>query len=97
LLLCSPSPLLPYSLTFLRREPVKNILLHRPAAQDVFFVNPFQPGLVDLVIPDTFGINGQDGAKAADAQAVGQAAFDPLRVTQLVQTMFPVQGQKAEL
>jgi hypothetical protein len=76
-------------------KPVKDKRFDRPVAQNVFPVNLLQLRLVHVMIPDTLRINHHDRATAANAQAIGHAALDPLRVAQLVQAILPIQLAEA--
>jgi hypothetical protein len=73
---------------------VKNKLFDRLVAQNMLLVNSFQFCFVHVVIPDAVWIDNHHRAAAANAQAVGHAAFDPLWVAQFVETILAVQFAK---
>ncbi len=78
-------------------EAVKDQLLNRLATHDVLVENPFEGYDIDMVIPHAIGVNGHDGAALADPQAIGEGAFDAVRIAQFVEAVGAGQFGKALL
>jgi hypothetical protein len=60
-------------------------LFDRLVIQDMFLIDPFQGGFVDVVVPDAVWIDDHDGSAATYAETIDQTALNSLRIAQLVQ------------
>jgi hypothetical protein len=52
-----------------------NHFLYGPVLQQVFLEDPFQAGLIDMVIADAFRVNHDDRPIFTNPQTVGDGAF----------------------
>jgi hypothetical protein len=66
-------------------------------AQDVLLIDALQGCLIDMMIPDTIGINDHNGAAATYTQAIGQATLDPFRIAQFIETVCTIQLAKTAM
>lgn len=64
-----------------------NEVLDGGVLQQVFLEDPFQSGLIDMVIADAFRVNHDDRPFFADPQTVGDGAFGVVIVLRVVEAM----------
>jgi hypothetical protein len=64
-----------------------NQFLYGPVLQQVFLEDPFQAGLIDMVIADAFRVNHDDRTLFTDPQAVGNGTFGMVIVRRVVEAM----------
>ena len=61
-------------------QPVKDKLLHRLAADQVFGDDAVEQCFVDMVIPDAIGVNYEQGTVVANTETGSQPTFNAQRV-----------------
>jgi hypothetical protein len=66
---------------------VADEFLYGPILQQVFLENPFQAGLIDLMIADAFRVNHHNRSIFTDPQTVGDSAFGVVIVLRVIKAV----------
>ncbi|NJN83644.1 MAG: hypothetical protein HC802_16090 [Caldilineaceae bacterium] len=76
---------------------MEDVLLDRMAVQQMFAEDPFQPRLVQKVVPDALGVDDRDRSAAADAETAAQHAAHAMGVAEAFDAKAPGQTVEGKL